>query len=66
MREWGAEIEEGALDPARPTVVLCHHGVRSRNVAEFLTAQAGFTDVMNVRGGIDAWSRVIDPSVRRY
>ncbi len=53
------------LDAARPTAVLCHHGMRSAQVAAFLV-QSGFVQVWNVAGGIDAWSNLIDPSVRRY
>lgn len=53
------------LDPARPLVVLCHHGVRSFMAARWLRAN-GFTDVMDVDGGIDAWSRDVDPAVPRY
>ena len=48
-----------------PLVVLCHHGIRSRMVAEFL-ARAGFTDVANLAGGIDAWAVEIDPAMPRY
>ena len=53
------------LDPDRPVAVLCHHGGRSMQVAMFL-AQHGFERVDNVAGGIDAWSRDVDPSVPRY
>jgi len=49
----------------REIAVLCHSGRRSARVAEFLTAN-GFENVVNVRGGIDAWSREIDPAVARY
>jgi rhodanese-related sulfurtransferase len=53
------------LNPAAPIAVLCHHGVRSRMAAQLLV-QAGFEDVSNVEGGIDAWSVHIDPAVKRY
>ena len=53
------------LDPDRPVAVLCHHGGRSMQVAMFL-AQHGFERVANVAGGIDAWSRQVDPSLPRY
>jgi rhodanese-related sulfurtransferase len=52
------------LDPDRETVVMCHHGVRSAQVAMYL-ARSGFGRVLNLAGGIDAWSE-IDPSVPRY
>jgi rhodanese-related sulfurtransferase len=53
------------LDPAREYVVLCHHGIRSMRAAEFLKAR-GIARVANLRGGIDAWSGEVDPSVPRY
>ncbi len=52
------------LDPDRETIVMCHHGVRSAQVAMYL-ARSGFEHVLNLAGGIDAWSE-IDPSVPRY
>ena len=53
------------LDPDRPTVVLCHHGARSLNVTMWLRNQ-GFEQAQSLAGGIDGWSRSIDPSVPRY
>ncbi len=56
----------GELDPMRPTVCLCHHGVRSAQVAAFLEQRHGFTSVTNFTGGIDAWSVEVDAGVPRY
>lgn len=53
------------LDPDQPIVVLCHHGMRSLSVTMWLREQ-GFEHVQSLAGGIDRWSRVIDPSVPRY
>lgn len=53
------------LDPEEPIVVICHHGVRSMNVTVWLRQQ-GFEKVQSMRGGIDAWSRIIDCSVPVY
>lgn len=53
------------LDATKPLVVMCHSGMRSRRVAEFL-ATKGFAQVFNLKGGIDAWSREIDTLVPRY
>lgn len=53
------------LDPDADIVVYCHHGVRSANVAAFLT-QRDFTSVANLTGGIDRWSLTVDPSLPRY
>lgn len=55
----------GELDPARPIVCVCHHGMRSAQVAAFLLRH-GFDDVINLAGGIDAWSAQVDPAVPRY
>ncbi len=54
-----------AFDPARETVLLCHHGMRSLAAAEHL-ASLGFRRVWNLAGGIDRWSREVDPLVPRY
>ena len=53
------------LDPDAPVVVMCHHGARSLNVALWLREQ-GFTHAQSLAGGIDAWSRTVDPGVPRY
>ncbi len=53
------------LDPDRETVVVCHHGIRSAQVAMYL-ARLGFGRVANLRGGIDLWSATVDPTVPRY
>ena len=54
-----------SLDRERETVFMCHHGVRSAQVCAFLARQ-GFTKIYNLAGGIDRWSKEIDPSVPRY
>lgn len=53
------------LDARQPVLSLCHHGMRSLQVAMFLERQ-GFIQVFNVAGGIDAWSHEVDPAVPRY
>ncbi len=53
------------LDPDQHIVVVCHHGVRSMNVTAWLRQQ-GFEKVQSLRGGIDRWSREIDPKVPIY
>ena len=53
------------LDPSRPIACLCHHGMRSLQVARYLQQQ-GFAEVVNLQGGIDAWSSAVDPTVPRY
>jgi monothiol glutaredoxin len=54
-----------ALDKETPLVFVCHHGIRSQSAATHFV-RLGFTRVFNLRGGIDAWSVEVDPSVPRY
>ncbi len=63
MSELSSRLAE--IDPAVDTVVYCHHGIRSAHVIAHLQTQ-GFERLVNLRGGIDAWSREVDPTVRRY
>jgi adenylyltransferase/sulfurtransferase len=53
------------IDREREVIVHCHHGVRSQRIAELLQ-QAGYPRVVNLAGGIHAWSEEIDPRVRKY
>jgi rhodanese-related sulfurtransferase len=63
MREVPARLAELPADA--PLVVMCHHGMRSRQVVSFLR-RSGRLNAVNLDGGIDAWAREIDPSVRLY
>ncbi|MBP6552760.1 MAG: sulfurtransferase [Vitreoscilla sp.] len=58
-------LRHNELPDDKPIVVYCHHGMRSMQVALFLE-HAGFSDVYNLSGGIEAWSVQIDPGVARY
>lgn len=53
------------LDPEREIVVICHHGMRSMQVAAFLEHQ-GYGKVFNLTGGVEAWACEIEPDMRRY
>ncbi len=53
------------LDPDREIIVVCHHGIRSAQVAMYLLRN-GFERVVNLSGGIDAWATQADPKVARY
>ena len=55
----------GQIDPERQVVVICHHGVRSFHVARFLEHN-GFTNVINLTGGVDAWAKEVDPKMAVY
>jgi rhodanese-related sulfurtransferase len=63
MGEVAGRTEEIPRDV--PVYVMCHGGVRSGRVVEYLRGQ-GFGNVTNVRGGIAAWSAEVDPSVPVY
>ena len=63
MRELPSRI--GQIDGDKEVVAICHHGGRSMQVAMFLEKQ-GFKRVHNLVGGIDAWSRTVDPAVPLY
>ncbi|MDQ2793523.1 MAG: rhodanese-like domain-containing protein [Bacteroidota bacterium] len=55
-----AEIRTGG-----PVVVICHHGVRSAHAAGYLR-HLGRTNVLNLRGGVDAWAACVDPGFPVY
>ncbi|WP_240935824.1 rhodanese-like domain-containing protein [Hymenobacter sp. HDW8] len=57
-------VEELATD--RPVVLICHHGVRSAQALGYLQHRHGLTNLLNLRGGIHAWSVQVDPSVAIY
>ncbi len=63
MGQIPGRLEE--LDPERETVVICHHGIRSRHVAQFLEHR-GFSDTINLAGGVEAWARQIDLDMATY
>lgn len=63
MRQIPNEIHK--LDPDQEIVVICHHGIRSRAVANFL-ANHDFTKVINLSTGIDGWAKEVDTSMPIY
>jgi rhodanese-related sulfurtransferase len=60
IAHWAAELDRDA-----EIVCQCHTGYRSGQAAQYLT-RLGFKHVYNLRGGIDAWSVQVDPTVARY
>ncbi|MGD1905136.1 MAG: rhodanese-like domain-containing protein [Leptolyngbyaceae cyanobacterium] len=62
--DWQAQIHS-QFEADQETIVLCHHGMRSAQMCQWLAGQ-GFTQVKNVVGGIDAYSLKVDASVPRY
>ena len=63
MREVPSVLQE--FDPDDEIVVICHHGIRSRAVANYL-AQHDYTRVINLSTGIDGWAKDIDRSMPIY
>ncbi len=53
------------VDRDRPLVVYCHHGMRSQHACAWLR-RAGYEQVLNLTGGIDAWADRVEPAMRRY
>jgi rhodanese-related sulfurtransferase len=53
------------LDPQRETVIICHHGIRSRQTGYYLE-RMGFSNLINLDGGVEAWAREVDPDMQTY
>lgn len=64
FEQWSEQILRD-LQPEVETIIICHHGMRSAQLCQWLTMR-GFSEVKNVNGGIDAYSRMVDSSIRRY
>jgi rhodanese-related sulfurtransferase len=63
MRQIPSQLPK--LDQQRETVVICHHGVRSYQVALYMERN-GFDDIINLSGGVAAWARDVDASMPTY
>jgi rhodanese-related sulfurtransferase len=63
-QQWESQIKT-IFNPDLETIVICHHGIRSANMCQWLVSQ-GFSKVKNVSGGIDAYAISIDSSISRY
>jgi len=53
------------MDPSEEIIVICHHGIRSRQVAKYLES-LGFTNLINLTGGVEAWADDVEPGMKRY
>ncbi len=62
--QWGVSFAE-KFDPHCETLVLCHHGMRSMQMCQWLENQ-GFSNVKNIIGGIDAYAHLVDPTMAKY
>ena len=58
-------LSESVRSQELPVYIICHHGSRSAQVTAWL-AQQGWKNVVNVRGGIDAYARQVDSEVGFY
>jgi len=63
MSQIPAKLEE--LDKGRETVVICHHGIRSRSVGHYLE-QSGFKNIINLSGGVAQWASTVDKDMPTY
>lgn len=63
-QQWAGDIQT-RLDPTKETWVLCHHGMRSANMCQWLESQ-GYSNVKNISGGIHAYSIQVDPTIPQY
>ncbi|MBD2714545.1 sulfurtransferase [Microvirga sp. STR05] len=64
LGELARRADEVADD--RPVVLICHHGVRSMQALAYLQHRHELTNLLNLRGGIHAWSLRVDPAVAVY
>ncbi|MEM7063090.1 MAG: rhodanese-like domain-containing protein [Cyanobacteria bacterium P01_B01_bin.77] len=62
--DWADQIFSH-LDPSLETIVMCHHGMRSAQMCQWLQRQ-GFERTKNLSGGIDAYARLVDTTIPRY
>lgn len=53
------------LDPSQDIIMICHHGIRSRQMGYYME-QAGFASITNLDGGVEQWAEDVDNSMKRY
>lgn len=58
--------EKDKIQSDKPVVIYCRSGNRSAVVIQALEQRFGFTNLYNLKGGILAWAREIDPSIPQY
>lgn len=63
MGQLPSKLEE--LDPLRETIMICHHGIRSRQMGYYME-QAGFKNITNLDGGVEQWAEDVDKIMKRY
>ena len=54
------------IEPEAEVIMICHHGFRSAQAIQFLSQRFGFTNLINLKGGIHAWAEEVDPEMPVY
>ena len=67
MGELASELEtlQDEVDHDREIIMICHHGIRSRQMGYYME-QAGYKNITNLDGGVEAWAENVEPSMKRY
>ena len=65
LSQFGELAPQRFADVNQHIIIYCHHGMRSQRAANWLR-QHGFRQTQSMRGGIDAWSELVDTEVPRY
>ena len=63
MGELASKID--TLDPLKETIMICHHGIRSRQMGYYME-QAGFKSITNLDGGVEQWAEDVETDMKRY
>lgn len=53
------------LDPQKEIIIICHHGIRSRQMGYYME-QMGFKHIINLDGGVERWAEDVEPTMKRY
>lgn len=59
------ETLEAEIDHEREIIMICHHGIRSRQMGYYME-QAGFKSITNLDGGVEQWAEDVDKTMKRY
>jgi rhodanese-related sulfurtransferase len=54
------------ISTEKPVIVICHHGFRSAQAIQYLSQRFGFTNLLNLKGGIHQWALQVDPEMKTY
>lgn len=67
MGQLASELEslQDEIDHERVIIMICHHGIRSRQMGYYME-QAGYKNITNLDGGVEAWAKDVEPTMKRY